>query len=147
MGLGFVVPSNLVRKRLFEHALPYLGVSLRVIPHEVCELFNWPVEAALLVERVKEGSVAAEAGLRGGEVTCDIGGSPLQMGGDLIVKVGPYETNQLDKIGEYLHGLKEGDKLKYGLLRAGKPVEVEVVIPALIPIPSLKAEPVKASTR
>jgi serine protease Do len=137
MGLGFAVPSNLVRKRLFENALPYLGVSLRVIPRKVNEIFNWPYENALLIERVREGSAAAKAGLRGGQAESDVAGSPVLLGGDLIVKVGQHETTRLDLIGDYLHTLKEGDTLRYVVMRGGKLYDVDVQIPKLTPVPSL----------
>ena len=136
MGLGFVVPSNLIRRRLFEQPLPYIGVSLRYIPPEVAELFNWPAPG-LLVERVKEGSTAGVAGLRGGKVEAALEGTTVMLGGDLILKVGDLEAGQLKEIHDLLRKLKEGDAIHYLVMRGGRPVTVDVPLPKTVDIPAL----------
>ena len=67
VGLGFAVPSNTGRKRLFDNPLPWLGLSLRHLPVEICTLFNWPYAEVMLIERVAEGSSGEKAGLLGGQ--------------------------------------------------------------------------------
>lgn len=136
-GLGFAVPSNSVRRRLFEEAIPYIGVSLRRIPPPLADVLNWPVDDALLVESVQSGSPAAEAGLRGGFITADLSGVELTMGGDLIIEVNGHPTADAAKIHRFLHGLKAGDKLPYTIVRGGEPMKVEVTVGKLIPIPTL----------
>jgi S1-C subfamily serine protease len=142
MGVSFSVPSNLIRRRLFDAALPYIGVGLRHIPREVAELLNWPYESALLIEHVRPGSAAERAGLRGGTVEATIAGTPVMVGGDLIIKVGDLDTTRLSEIGAYLHRLKTGDKIRYTVVRGGKPAEVVVVIDKFVPIPKLPNPPV-----
>jgi len=41
----------------------------------------------VLVERVREGSPAAKAGLVGGDVLAEIQGEPILLGGDLILQL------------------------------------------------------------
>ncbi len=137
IGLNFAVPSNTVRARLFEQALPYLGVSLRFIPREVAELFNWPVEGAFLVEKVRAGSAADEAGLRGGVLKATVAEREWWLGGDVLLKVGEVDTSTPDKVGAYLRTLKAGDVVKYTVLRGGRPGTVEVKVPKLPPVPAL----------
>lgn len=136
-GLGFAVPSNMVRKRLLDHPIPYLGVSLRHLDSQVMSLFNWPYQAGMLIETVRPNSAAAKAGLKGGSVDATIGGNSVKLGGDLIIKVGEFNAQETDKIGAYLVGLKEGATVHYTLLREGKTLEVDVPVPHRIPVPKV----------
>lgn len=140
-GLGFAVPSNVVRKRLFENALPWLGLSLRHLPSDVCALFNWPYPEVMLVERVAEGSPAEKAGMKGGVVDALIGGNPVALGGDVIVKVNGLAAGDTAAIGAALAKSKQGDKVHYTVLRAGKELEVEVEVPARVLVPKLPLAP------
>ena len=136
-GLGFAVPSNTVRKRLFENALPWLGLSLRHLPTEVCTLFNWPYPEVMLIERVAPGSAGETAGLRGGTIDAVIGGTPVRLGGDVIVKVGGLDAFETEKIGVALARVKTGDKVHYTVMRAGKLIETDVEVPNRLSVPKL----------
>lgn len=137
VGLNFAVPSNTVRHRLFDEALPYIGVALRFIPREVAEILNWPVEAGFLVEDVRPGSVAAEAGLRGGRVAADVGGNEVRLGGDLIVSVNNVPASETGKVAQALRALKPGELIRYEVLRGGRAGVVEVPVPAGLAVPAL----------
>jgi serine protease Do len=136
-GLGFAIPSNIVKRRLFDKPLPYLGTSLRLLPQPVMELFNWPYPGGILVEKVRPDSPAEKAGLKGGIVDALVGPSPVRLGGDLIVKVGPFDAWKTDDIGGYLAGLKPGDSIQYRVLRKGELLDVSVPVPAREAIPPL----------
>lgn len=136
MGLGFAVPSKTVRNRLFENALPYLGTSLRYIPKKYSDIFNWPVDG-LLVERVEDGSPAAEAGLRGGRVDALVDGTPVRLGGDYILKVGELDSNKRAEVATYLHGLNEGDTIHYTVMREGRVGTIDVKVGKFPPLPAV----------
>lgn len=137
VGLNFAVPSNTVRTRLFDEALPYIGVGLRFIPRDVAEIFNWPLEGGFLVETVRPQSPAEVAGLRAGAVASEVGGNRVQLGGDLIVSVNGVPAFETTKVAQALRVLKAGDVIRYDLLRGGKPGHVEVAIPAGLTVPAL----------
>ncbi len=137
VGLNFAVPSSIVRARLFDEALPYIGVTLRYLPKEVVALFNWPFDGGFLVETVKEGSAAAEAGLRGGEVDAVVGGNRVKLGGDFIVKVNGVSAAEPGKVAEVLRKLKPGQQLQYEVLRGGQLGTLEVTVPPGPAVPSL----------
>lgn len=137
VGLGFAVPSNAVRRRLFDRAIPYIGLILRRVPEPLARLFHWPYANAMLVEKVQPGTAAAHAGLRGGYVPASFAGVRILMGGDLIVQVGDFQPNEPEAIHALLQGLKQGDVLRYSVLRGGRRTPVEVTIDRLLPIPKL----------
>lgn len=137
VGLNFAVPSNTVRSRLFDDALPYIGVGLRFIPKDVAELFNWPIEGGFLVETVKEESAAAKGGLVGGKTEADVGGNKVRLGGDLILTVNGVPATDTSKVAKTLRALKQGETIRYELLRAGKNTVVEVAIPEGLAVPVL----------
>lgn len=134
---GFAVPATALRRRLFDNPLPYVGMALRYVGPEMARLLNWPAEHALLVEWVRPGSAADNAGIRGGKVEAQIGGVPLRLGGDLLVKVGDLDVSQLEQIGQFLHSRKVGSILRYMLIRDGKPTSAEVVVEELVKVPPL----------
>ncbi|MFO0598736.1 MAG: trypsin-like peptidase domain-containing protein [Myxococcaceae bacterium] len=138
VGLNFAVPSNTVRARLFDEALPYIGVALRFIPKEVAEIFNWPFEGAFLVENVRPGSPAEKAGLKGGKVEADVGGNKVQLGGDLITEVNGVPVTDSAKVAKVLHQLKPGENIHYKVLRAGRELTVDVPVPEGLVVPTLK---------
>lgn len=140
VGLNFAVTSNMVRRRLFERPIPYIGVSLRRIPADVAESLNWPWGECLLVEYVHPGTPADEAGLRGGTIPVTIGDVEVQMGGDVIVRVGEYTPDESEAIHAYLQGLEKGDDLVYEVIREGQTQRIKVQIDRTIEVPSLARE-------
>lgn len=137
VGLNFAVPSNTVRTRLFNEALPYIGVSLRFIPSDIAKLFNWPVEGGFLVETVNEDSVADKAGLKGGKVEANVGGNRVKLGGDLIINVNGVPATETAKVAGALRALKPGETIRYDVLREGKRDVVEVAVPEGLSVPFL----------
>lgn len=137
-GVGYATPAAAVKRRLFDNAIPYVGMALRHITPETAAVFQWPSQNALLVEWVKTGSSAANAGMQGGNVEAVIGGAPFRLGGDLIVKVGDFDMAKMDDIGSYLASRKAGSVLRYTVLRGGKQTQVEVLVEETIKVPALK---------
>ena len=137
VGLNFAVPSNTVRTRLFEEAIPYIGVSLRFIPRDIAEIFNWSIDAAFLVESVRPGSVAEVAGLKAGTVASEVGGNRVQLGGDLIVTVNGVPASDPAKVAQALRALKQGELIRYDVIRGGKPAHVDVPVPGGFAVPAL----------
>jgi serine protease Do len=137
VGLNFAVTSSSVRKRLFEHALPWVGVSLRYIPRDVAQVFNWPVESGFLVEKVRPGSPADLGGLKAGQVPSNVGGNDVILGGDLITRVNGVDTASTEKVAQVLRSLKGGQLIHYDLLRGGQPATVDIIVPEGVLIPTL----------
>lgn len=137
MGLNFAIPSATVRARLFDAPLPWIGVSVRFVPKEFAEVMNWPAEAGLLVEKVKSGGAAAKAGLHGGMIEAEVGGTSLLLGGDLVLHVNGLPSADAKGIAKALAALQPGDAITYDVLCAGAAKTIEVPLPKLPRVPAL----------
>jgi Do/DeqQ family serine protease len=93
LGYGFAVPSNLVQG-VVEDIVEYgevrrghLGVNVTTVSPEDAEYFGLDEVRGVLVQGVEEGSPAAEAGIRQGDILLAIDGEPLESAGDLQQEV------------------------------------------------------------
>ncbi len=74
MGIGFAVPSNLVRQTILAYQQggtlrrPYLGASLQNMTADAAESLGMEVPRGVLIKEVFPGTPAARAGLRRGDV-------------------------------------------------------------------------------
>jgi S1-C subfamily serine protease len=125
VGIGFAVPIDTAKQILpdleksgtVERA--YLGLTSQTIDGSLSSL-NLPVDKGVLVQSVQSGSAAEKAGLRGGNVSAQIGGQDVQLGGDIITKVDGRPIAAADDLGTAIAGHKPGDEVKITVLREGK---------------------------
>ncbi|REJ69196.1 MAG: PDZ domain-containing protein [Planctomycetota bacterium] len=88
-GIGFAVPSNLVRwisRELIAHGevrRAYLGVSIAEITASIARQFGLERGSGVLVAEVRSGSPAESAGLQVGDVITRIGGTAVRTPGEL----------------------------------------------------------------
>ena len=132
VGIGFAVPSETAQKVIpdlkekgrVERA--YLGVDF--IP--IAELPGLGLEAksGLLVQEVAAEGPAGRAGIRGGRSATEVEGKTVLLGGDVIQKIDGKEIKTTDDVRAVLEAHDPGDKVAVELLRAGKPVTVEVTL-------------------
>jgi S1-C subfamily serine protease len=97
------MPPHLGRARI--------GIQVQPMTPELREHMEAPKDAGVLVMRVEEGSPAADAGVRVGDVVTHAGGEPLASPHDLIVRV---------------LSVPEGETLALELVRDGKTVKLDV---------------------
>jgi predicted metalloprotease with PDZ domain len=88
-----------------------IGIQVQPMTSELREHFGAPADAGVLVVRVEEGSPAAEAGLRVGDVVTRAGGDPIDSPHGLIARVA---------------AVPEGEKLALELVREGRTTKLEV---------------------
>ena len=134
VGIGFAVPSNTVRDVVAQllrtgwvkHA--YLGIRGQAINADVARSYNLPVRAGVLVEIVNEGTAAAKAGLRAGDMQEVVAGVTYVLGGDIIVAldgtsiVTPLEL--VNAIAEH----EPGDEVELTIYRDAKRTSVKVTL-------------------
>src|SRR5919199_6831090 len=92
VGIGFAVPIDTAERLLPELKRNgtvdrgFLGVETVTIDKTLRGL-NLPVDHGALVQTVTPGSPADEAGIRGGDITAQLGSTPIRLGGDIITAV------------------------------------------------------------
>ena len=82
-------------------------------------------------------SVAEVAGLRAGQISSEVGGNHVQLGGDFILMVNGVPASDTAGVAKALRALKVGELIKYDVIRGGKPAHVEVPVPAGLSVPVL----------
>jgi len=134
VGIGFAVPIN-TAKRVVNEIIQYGKVRRGWIDATVVQIFpslvryaKLPVDAGLLVSRVKKGGFAERAGLRQGSEPVQYGRSVIYLGGDIITSINGMKTNTLADMYSSLEACKGGDKVKVEIIRGGKPATLEVTL-------------------
>ncbi|MCW2968794.1 MAG: hypothetical protein JWM71_2566 [Solirubrobacteraceae bacterium] len=133
VGIGFAVPIDTAKASLSAlkagHAVERaeLGVTTATIDQSLAGL-NLPVKSGVLVQSVAHGSAAAKAGLKGGDISAQVDGSPIQLGGDIITQVDGKAVPTADDLANVIGGHKPGDKVTITYLRAGKTQTVDVTL-------------------
>src|SRR5580765_961828 len=119
IGIGFAIPVNMARS-VMEQLIRYgsvkrgqLGVSMYTVTPDIAHSLGLPSAVGALVSQVGEGSPAAHAGTRTGDVITSLNSQPVKSSSGLRNPIGL---------------LRVGDKVEIGLLRDGKPLRVTAVI-------------------
>jgi S1-C subfamily serine protease len=132
VGIGFAIPIDTVKAKLGELKkngsvrYAYLGVSTATIDQSFAGLL--PVKAGALVQTVTAGSPAAKAGLKGGDITAQVGGTPMALGGDIITNVDGHAVGSANALQAIVGRHKPGDKIKVEFVRNRKTHTAEVTL-------------------
>ncbi len=111
MGIGFAIPVNMakqVKNQLIEHGEVQrgkLGVRIQDLTQDLAESFGLEQPNGVLVTQVEDGSPAADAGLRQG---------------DVIVKLNDDETDNVAALRNRVALTKPGSEVRLTVLRNGK---------------------------
>lgn len=127
-GLGFAVSINTVKRLLGKEPVPWIGVNALFVGPELAAILNIPYEGALLVQSVAEGSPAARAGIRGGELPALLGGTRLVLGGDIILAIESQRACHLECIAHELQSHGRSAALYVTLWRKGEEVRLNIPV-------------------
>jgi serine protease Do len=137
IGLGFAVPSNILREHLDElrtggwvdiESRPRLGVSvigLDVYPDAVRDALGLPSAGVMVIE-VEPGGPAAAAGLQGATSRLDVGGRSVPVGGDVVISVDGVAVVTAGDLQRLVLARADGQTLALRLQRSGEVLEVDV---------------------
>ena len=117
VGIGFAIPSNMARtlaQQLIDFGeIGLLGIKGTEMSADIAKAFNLDVQRGAFVSEVLPGSGSAKAGVKAGDIITSLNGKPLNSFAELRSRIATTEP---------------GTKVKLGLLRNGKPLEVEVTL-------------------
>lgn len=126
VGVGFAVPSKTMLKvvpRLIsdgEYLHPWIGVSGVDIYPDLARTLGLEDSRGFLISGVARGGPADRAGLRGSTVVVEINGSPVSIGGDVILAADGIDVRKIDDILIHLQREKAvGDTISLRVLRDG----------------------------
>lgn len=134
-GIGFAIPINTAR-RVVNDVLRYghfrratLGITgaLPLWP-SLAQALGLTVTGGLLVEQVRPGSPAAQAGIRGGDRMALVGFQQILIGGDVLVAVnGQKIASQMD-LELALNQKEPGDRVTLTIERDNRQLEIAVTL-------------------
>ncbi|WP_145592347.1 serine endoprotease DegP [Yersinia bercovieri] len=119
IGIGFAIPSNMV-KNLTSQMVEFgqvkrgeLGIMGAELNSELAKAMNVDAQKGAFISQVVPKSAAAKAGIKAGDVIVSMNGKPINSFAGFRAEIGT---------------LPVGSKMTLGLLRDGKPVNVEVTL-------------------
>ena len=132
VGIGFAIPidtvkdvaSQLIKEGKVEHA--YLGVELATITSDLASNFRVPVDKGVLIQHVRDGSPAADAGLKGGSTQVVLAGQTFWLGGDVITKADGQAVETSDQLASVVTSKEPGDSLDLEVHRGQETLNVTV---------------------
>jgi len=121
VGIGFAIPIDTVKQKLSQLktsgtvSYAYLGVSSTTVDSSFAGLL--PVKSGALLQTVDAGGPAAKAGLKGGDIQAQVGGTPVALGGDIVTKVDGHSIKSATDLQSLISHHKPGDKVKIEYVR------------------------------
>ncbi len=117
MGIGFAIPSDMARP-IMEALLKdgrvvrgWLGVSIQNVDQDLATALGLPKSSGVLVGDVNQGTPAAKAGLRRG---------------DVITKVGDHAVTSTGDLRNTIAASGAGQKVQLTIIRDRKPMSLQV---------------------
>jgi S1-C subfamily serine protease len=132
IGIGFAIPINTVKdvvSQLISHGKvehAYLGIEMTTINSDLANNFRIPVDKGVLIDRVRAGSPAAKAGLRGGTTQVVLAGTAYWLGGDVITKADGRTVQTSDELASIVSSKQPGDSLDLEVHRGQETMNVKV---------------------
>jgi len=133
-GVGYAIPSNTVRSVVDsliatgKVAHPYVGVVMAPVDADVARVGKLSVDRGILIQRVRSGSPAEKAGLRGGTRTVVVGGQTYALGGDVITKVDGQAVANPDDLASIVSSKRPGDRIPLEVRRGDQTLTVFVTL-------------------
>ncbi len=119
VGIGFAIPSNMAQT-LSQQLIQFgeikrglLGIKGTEMSADIAKAFNLNVQRGAFVSEVLANSGSAKAGIKSGDVIVSLNDKPLNSFAELRSRIATTEP---------------GTKVKLGLLRDGKSLDVEVTL-------------------
>jgi S1-C subfamily serine protease len=133
-GVGFALPSNLVRKVVpvlideGEYIWPWLGASGNDVNLLLARANNLNTQRGAYLASVTEGGPAAKAGLQGSSGETKIDGVTVPLGGDVVTEIDGAQVLTFSDLAAEVADHHPGDTVNLKVLRDGKQMEFKVAL-------------------
>ena len=104
-GLSFAIPINVaeqVARQIIEHGQVQhakLGIAVQTVTQQLANSFGLQTPRGALVAQVTDGSPAARAGLKAGDIILSVNGQPVNDSSDLPMMIGLMRPGQKVQLG------------------------------------------------
>ena len=126
-GVGFAIPINSARRSMEQLvstgrvAYAYIGITTQDVTPAFARRYELGAERGAIIEEAVSDSPAARAGLRGSRKEELFNGSPVPVGGDVIVAVDGQPVERADDVARIVTDrLRPGQVVEIEVLRGGK---------------------------
>lgn len=132
IGIGFALPINRAKRMLDDFAAgrsfgrPWLGITDVYIAGDLAEALDLPSSGGLLIQQVRPGSAADDAGLRGADQLVVIGNAQVGVGGDFITAIDGTAIDKQDMLARLLSHKRPGDVLTLTIVRHSRKMQLKV---------------------
>jgi S1-C subfamily serine protease len=134
VGIGFAIPIDTVKEvvsQLLEHGRvehAYIGIEMATITDELAANVRLPADSGVLIQVVRRGSPAEEAGLRGGTTQVVVDGESYLVGGDVITKADGQVVESAEQLRSVVTSKQPGEELPLEIQREDETTEVTVTL-------------------
>jgi S1-C subfamily serine protease len=126
-GVGFAIPINSARRSMEQLVstgrvtYAYVGISSQDVTPALARKYELGAERGAIIEETVDDSPASRAGLRGSPRQEVFNGSPVAVGGDVIVSVAGRPVERADDVSRIVTELlRPGQRVAFEILRGGK---------------------------
>ncbi|MEO7144014.1 MAG: trypsin-like peptidase domain-containing protein [Bryobacteraceae bacterium] len=132
IGIGFAMPINRAKTMLDDFAAgrkfgrPWMGITDVYIAGDLAQALDLPQSGGLLIQEVRPGGTADDAGLRGASQMVVIGNTQVGVGGDFIVGIDGQAVDRSDALTRALSHKRPGDTITLTIFRNGRNSTVKV---------------------
>jgi S1-C subfamily serine protease len=100
------------------------GLQLQQAPYNMRDGERYGI---LVVDVLADGP-AANAGIRGGFIVADINGTPVEIGGDVIVRIDNTTISNVEGLNEFIEGKDIGDTIQVTVMRDAQLLKIPVIV-------------------
>ena len=136
-GVGFAVPVSTAR-RVVSDLITYgkvnrgvMMISLVQNTSRIANYAGYSISTGMIVSRVRSGSLAEKAGIKGGTQAVQYGSwnpQTIYLGGDIITQIDSIRVTNLANYYSALEDKKPGDTVEVTVWRKGKYVKLNVTL-------------------